>query len=80
VIKGLCNEVGSLRACSTSIIIAVMMEAERASETSANLYQTTGCYDPEDSHLHTRHRQNLKSCLLCNVLKCLCANRTIGYV
>jgi hypothetical protein len=27
-------------------------------------YQTTQCYNPEDSHLHTHRRENLKSYLL----------------
>jgi hypothetical protein len=31
------------------------------SETSVNVYQTTRRYNPEDSHLHTRRRENLKS-------------------
>jgi hypothetical protein len=30
------------------------------SETFVNFYQTTRRYDPEDSHLHTRRRENLK--------------------
>jgi hypothetical protein len=37
-----------------------MMEAAIASETSVNFYQTTRHYNPEDSHLHTRRRENLK--------------------
>jgi hypothetical protein len=32
--------------------IALMMEAARTCETLVNLYQTTQCYNPEDSHLH----------------------------
>jgi hypothetical protein len=39
----------------------LMMEAARTSETSLNFYQTTRRYNPEDSHLHTRRRENLKS-------------------
>jgi hypothetical protein len=39
----------------------MMMEAASASETSVNFYQTTRRYKPEDSHLHTRRRENLKS-------------------
>jgi hypothetical protein len=40
-----------------------MMEAARISETLANFYQTTWRYNPEDSHLHTHRRENLKSYL-----------------
>jgi hypothetical protein len=38
-----------------------MMEAARTSETSVNFYQTTRRYNPEDSHLRTYRRDNLKS-------------------
>jgi hypothetical protein len=38
-----------------------MMEAERTSETLVNFYQTTWRYNPEDSHLRTHRRENLKS-------------------
>jgi hypothetical protein len=38
-----------------------MMEAARTSETSLNFYQTKRRNHPEDSHLHTRRRENLKS-------------------
>jgi hypothetical protein len=37
------------------------MEAARTSEMLVNFYQTTQCYNPEDSHLRTHHRENLKS-------------------
>jgi hypothetical protein len=40
------------------------MEAARTSETLVQLYQTTRCYNPEDSHLHTHRRENLKSYLI----------------
>jgi hypothetical protein len=39
----------------------MMMEAARTSETLVNFYQTTRCYNPEDSNLHTHCRENLKS-------------------
>jgi hypothetical protein len=29
--------------------------------TLVNFYQTTRCYNPEDSHLHTHRRESLKS-------------------
>jgi hypothetical protein len=38
-----------------------MMQAARTSETLVNFYQTTQCYNPEDSHLCTHRRENLKS-------------------
>jgi hypothetical protein len=34
-----------------SLLIALMMEAARTSETLVNLYQSTWHYNPEDSHL-----------------------------
>jgi hypothetical protein len=42
-------------------LIALMMEAARTSETSVNFYQTARRYNPEDSHLRTHRRENLKS-------------------
>jgi hypothetical protein len=41
--------------------IALMMEAANTSETLVNFYQTTRRNNPEDSHLHTRSHENLKS-------------------
>jgi hypothetical protein len=41
-------------------LIALMMEAEITSETSVNFYQITQHNNPEDSHLHSRRRENLK--------------------
>jgi hypothetical protein len=52
-------EVSDLR--TASIIIALMMEAVRNSETSVNFNVTTRRYISEDSKLHTRRRENLKS-------------------
>jgi hypothetical protein len=45
---------------SSSIIIALMMEAARNPETSVNFYQATRRNNPEDSHLHTHRSVNLK--------------------
>jgi hypothetical protein len=42
-------------------VIALMLEAARTSETLVNFYQTTRRYNPEDSHLRTHRRENLKS-------------------
>jgi hypothetical protein len=42
-------------------MIALMMEAVNTSETSVTFYETTLRYIPEDSHLDTLHRDNLKS-------------------
>jgi hypothetical protein len=41
--------VGCLARC---LLIALMMEAARTSDTLVNFYQTTRRYNPEDSHLH----------------------------
>jgi hypothetical protein len=38
-----------------------MIGAVKTSETSVNFYDTIRRGMPEDSHLHTRRRQNLKS-------------------
>jgi hypothetical protein len=38
-----------------------MMEAARTSETLVSFYQTIRGYNPEDSHLRTHRRENLKS-------------------
>jgi hypothetical protein len=50
-----------LLAASIIKAIALLMEAARTSETSVNFYHTTRRNNPEDSHLHTRRRENLKS-------------------
>jgi hypothetical protein len=39
----------------------LMMEAARTSGTLVNFHQTTRRYSPEDNHLRTHRRQNLKS-------------------
>jgi hypothetical protein len=45
------------------IRFALMIEAARTSETFLNFNQTTRHYNPEDSHLRTHRRENLKSYL-----------------
>jgi hypothetical protein len=45
-------------------IVALMMEAISTSETWVNFYQTARRNIPEDSYLHTRRQENLKSNLL----------------
>jgi hypothetical protein len=40
---------------------ALMVEAARTSETSVKFYQITRRNNPDDIHLHTRSRENLKS-------------------
>jgi hypothetical protein len=45
-----------------------MMEAASTSETLVNFYQTTRRYNPEDSHLRTHRRENLKSYLVDNLI------------
>jgi hypothetical protein len=40
-----------------------MIEAANTSETLVNFYQTTRRYKPEDIHLRTHRRENLKSYL-----------------
>jgi hypothetical protein len=42
-------------------VITLMMEAASTSETSVYFYRTTWRNNPEDSHLHTCHYENLKS-------------------
>jgi hypothetical protein len=47
-------------------IIALMMEAGSIAKTSVKFYQTARRNSPEDSHLHIRSRENLKSHFLFN--------------
>jgi hypothetical protein len=56
-----------------------MMEAVRTSETLVNFYQTTRCYNPEDSNLHTHRRENLKSYLITVTSKPLLASFRVAY-
>jgi len=54
-----------LTAASMKFRVALMMEAVCTSETSVNFNETTTRHIPENSKLHTRHRENLKSYGLC---------------
>jgi hypothetical protein len=58
-----------------------MMEAATTSETSVNFFQTTRRNIPEDSHLHTRRRDNLVSYLVNNIFTTAiaCISTAVGY-
>jgi hypothetical protein len=58
------SEVSDVLPASTIRVIALMMEAVSTSITSVNFYETVRRNIPEDSHLHTRRRENLKSHLV----------------
>jgi hypothetical protein len=56
---------------------ALLTEAVRTSETSVNFNVTTWRYIPEDTKLHTRRCEDLKShCLILYIADCVveCAN------
>jgi hypothetical protein len=53
------TDISEVRA--VSIIIALMMEAVRTSETSVVIPLRARQYIPEDSELHTCRRENFKS-------------------
>jgi hypothetical protein len=50
-----------VRLQTKELLIALMMEAVRTSETSLNFNVTTRRYIPDDSKLQTRRRENLES-------------------
>jgi hypothetical protein len=56
--------------------IALMMEAVATSKTSVNSYQSAWRYNPEDGHLHTHRRENLKSS---STYEVLCTHREVLY-
>jgi hypothetical protein len=51
---------------SEVLAASMVMEAASASEMSVNFYKTIRHNNPEDSHLHTHHHENLK-CLIMQV-------------
>jgi hypothetical protein len=57
--------------------IALMMAAVNSCETSVNIYQTTRRNILEDSHLHNRRRDNLKSHTVDEVTPSNCVSVTI---
>jgi hypothetical protein len=58
----------------TAFIIALMMEAASSSSTPVSFYQTARRNIPEDSHHHTRHRENPKyRQQICLPLKLFCS-------
>jgi hypothetical protein len=56
-----------------------MLTAVCISETSVNLRHTTGRNKPEDSYLHTRSREDLKSLREKKLSLCLWQNKSGGY-
>jgi hypothetical protein len=50
-----------LEELTASFTRVLIMEAVNSSESPVNIHQTTWCNIPEDSHLHTLRRENLKS-------------------
>jgi hypothetical protein len=61
VITCLCSYQTLIEAQNLLGCTALMMEAARTSETSVDIQLRTRQYIPEDSELHTRRRENLKS-------------------
>jgi hypothetical protein len=59
VLNCMSTDVSEVRAAF--IIRTIMIEAARTSETSVDIQLITRQYIPEDSELHTRRRENLKS-------------------
>jgi hypothetical protein len=64
------------KACAASII-ALMMEAACTSQTSVDIQLRTRQYIPEDSELHTRRRENLKSHIYFHVFTYTCPSLRI---
>jgi hypothetical protein len=45
----------------TRFFIVLVVDAAKTTETLVSFYQTTRRYNPEDSHLRTHRRENLRS-------------------
>jgi hypothetical protein len=52
---------GNMISANSILLEDGWMEAARSSETLVNFYQTTWCYNPEDSHIRTNRRENFES-------------------
>jgi hypothetical protein len=63
---------------AVSIIVLMMEAAASTSETLVNFYKTTRRYNPEDSHLRSHRRENLKSYLLMLVFWVVTPCRLVG--
>jgi hypothetical protein len=50
---------------------SLMIEAESASETSVNFYQTTSSYNIVDGHLHSCRRENFRSHFVVPTVQCV---------
>jgi hypothetical protein len=68
--SGLTN-VSEVLAASIIRAVILIMDAGRTPETLVNFYQTTRRYNPEDSHLRTHRRENLKSYFMLYQVTCL---------
>jgi hypothetical protein len=64
-------------------MISLMMEAASTSETTVNFFQTTQRNIQDNSHLHTRRRENLKSHIQKNCLhwriRSVCCGRKLQW-
>jgi hypothetical protein len=64
----------------SKILQRLLLLAAGISEVLANLHQSTRRYNPEDSHLRTHRRENLKSYVCSDVFKVTGNQKTNGTV